>query len=122
MKQENYQKKYKKKYKEHNKIVTFPVNNIFYDEIRRRSILHDLSVNSYAKSIVTNFLNTERVSILTEEDREYVNQYIRIARGIATNINQIAHKTNIGEFIDTNVLIRSLQHYEEEFKKFISKS
>ena len=122
MSNNNYQKTYKKSYKEINKFVTFPIKNIFYDEIRRRSILHDLSVNAYAKTIVTNFLSTERISVFTKEEQEYVNQYIRISRGIATNINQIAYKTNIGEYIDTKILINSLHHFEEEFKKFISKN
>jgi len=121
MKENNYQKTYKQGYKQENKIVTFPIKNIFYDELRKRSILHDLSANSYAKSIVTNFLSTERISVFTKEEREYINQYIIISRGIATNINQIAYKTNIGDYIDTNILINSLHHFEEEFKKFISK-
>ena len=122
MNKNNYQKAYKKSYKEINKIVTFPVKNAFYDELRRRSILHDLSVNAYSKTIVMNFLSTERISIFTKEEQEYINQYIRISRGIATNINQIAYKTNIGEYIDTKILINSLHHFEEEFKKFISKN
>lgn len=118
----NYQKTYKQGYKQLNKFVTFPVKNVFYDELHRRSILHDLSVNAYSKTIVTNFLSTERISVFTKEEQEYINQYIRISRGIATNINQIAYKTNIGEYIDTQILINSLHHFEEEFKKFISKN
>ncbi len=121
MKENNYQKTYKQGYKQVNKFVTFPVKNIFYEELRKRSFLHDLSVNAYSKTIVTNFLSTERISVFTKEETEYINQYIRISRGIATNINQIAYKTNIGDYIDTSVLINSLHHFEEEFKKFISK-
>ena len=122
MSKNNYQKTYKKSYKEINKFVTFPVKNIFYEELRKRSFLHDLSVNAYSKTIVTNFLSTERISVFTKEETEYINQYIRISRGIATNINQIAYKTNIGEYINTKILINSLHHFEEEFKKFISKN
>jgi len=122
MSQNDYQKTYKQGYKLENKIVTFPLKNIFYEELRKRSFLHDLSVNSYTKSIVTNFLSTEKISVFTKEEQEYINQYIRVSRGIATNINQIAHKTNIGEYVDTNILLNSLQRLEEEFKKFISKN
>ena len=118
----DYQKTYKKGYKLDNKIVTFPLKNIFHDELRKRSFLHDLSVNSYAKTIVTNFLSTERISVLTKEEQEYINQYIRISRGIATNINQIAHHINSGELIDTKIILQSLHHFETEFKKFISKN
>jgi len=122
MSKDNYQKTYKQGYKLENKIVTFPLKNIFYEELRKRSFLHDLSVNAYSKTIVTNFLSTEKVSVYTKEEQEYINQYIRVSRGIATNINQIAHKTNIGEYVDTTILLNSLQHLEEEFKKFISKN
>ncbi len=122
MSNNNYQKTYKQGYNEINKFVTFPVKNIFHEELRKRSFLHDLSVNAYARTIVTNFLSTERISVFTKEETEYINQYIRISRGIATNINQIAHKANIGEYVDTNILLSSLQRLEEEFKKFISKN
>ncbi len=116
-----YQKQYKKSYNMKNKIVTFPLKNIFYEELRKKSIYFDLSVNSYAKYIITNFLNGKTSQMLSKEKSDFVNEYIRISRGIANNINQIAYNTNIGELIDTNVLIASLKHYEDEFKKFISK-
>jgi hypothetical protein len=116
-----YQKEYKQSYKQKNKIVTFPLSNIFYEQLRKKSIYYDLTVNSYTKTIVTNFLNSDTSGLLSTDRANYIQEYIRISRGIATNINQIAHKTNMEDYIDINILIRSLQHYEEEFKKFISK-
>ena len=122
MTKQQYQKEYKKGYKQKNKIVTFPLSNIFYDELYKRSVYYDLTTNSYAKSIVTNFLNSQTLTELSKEKRSLIQEYIQISRGIATNINQIAYKTNIGETIDVNILINSLKYYEDEFKKFISKS
>lgn len=119
---DSYQQNYKKQYREHNKIVSFPLKNIFYDELHKRSIYYDLSINSYAKHIVTNFLNQGSVSLLTNESKSYLDEYIRISRGIATNINQIAHKINLGDYVDVRILINSLKYYEDEFKKFITKS
>lgn len=116
---QDYQSKYKKKYNEKNKIVTFPLTNIFYEELRKKSVYYDLSVNSYAKYMITNFLNGNSNTQLTKEKQDFINQYIRISRGIATNINQIAHKTNMGEIIDISILINSLKKYEDEFKQFI---
>lgn len=115
-----YQKKYKEKYHRENKIVAFPLKKHFYNELSRRSSFYDQSVNTYAKNIVTNFLNNEASSTLTTQQQEFISKYIHISRGIANNINQIAHNTNMGNTIDINVLIKSLRHYEEEFKKFIS--
>ena len=82
----------------------------------------DLKTNSYAKSILTTFLNNNTPKTLSYEQKEYINDYIRISRGIANNINQIAHKTNMSEQIDINILINALRQHEEEFKKFISKN
>jgi len=118
----NYQKEYKKSYNSKNKIVTFPLSVAFHEELRRRATYLDLKTNSYAKSIVTTFLNNETPKILSYEQKEFISEYIRISRGIANNINQIAHKTNITEQVDINILINALKGYEEEFKKFITKS
>lgn len=122
MSKNDYQKEYKKSYNDKNKIVTFPLSIAFFDELRKRAMYLDVKTNSYAKSIITTFLNNSTPTTLTTEQKEFINEYIRISRGIANNINQIAHKTNITEQIDINILINALRIYEEEFKKFISKT
>jgi hypothetical protein len=122
MTKKDYQKQYRQNYKQKNKRVTFPLSNIFYEQLRKKSIYYDLTVNSYAKQIITNFLNSDTNTPLTKDRSKLIQDYIHISRGIANNINQIAHKTNMGEYIDTGLLINSLKHYEDEFKKFISKS
>ncbi|MDZ7818899.1 MAG: hypothetical protein U5K55_09880 [Aliarcobacter sp.] len=43
----NYQSEYKKSYKEKNKIVTFPLSNPFFNELKRRAIILDLNPNTY---------------------------------------------------------------------------
>jgi len=121
MSNHNYQKEYKKSYNTKNKFVTFPLSVAFYDELKRRAIYLDIQTNSYAKSIITTFLNNETPKILSYEQKEFISEYIRISRGIANNINQIAHKTNIDNDVDINILMSSLLNYEQEFKKFISK-
>ena len=121
MNKKNYQKEYKKSYNQKNKIVTFPLSIAFYDELKRRAIFLDLKTNSYAKSIITTFLNNNTPKTLSLEQKEFISEYIRISRGIANNINQIAHQTNIDKQIDISILINALKNYEEEFKKFITK-
>ncbi|PHR71307.1 MAG: hypothetical protein COA66_09905 [Arcobacter sp.] len=117
----NYQKSYKKIYKEKYKIVTFPLSNIFYEQLRKNSVCVDTSTNTFAKNILTSYLNNTSFKILTKEQKDYIKEYVLISRGIANNINQIAYKSNINEQIDINILINSLKSYEEAFKKFISK-
>jgi len=121
MNKKDYQKEYKKSYNQKNKIVTFPLSVAFYDELKRRAIFLDLKTNSYAKSIITTFLNNDTPKTLSLEQKEFITEYIRISRGIANNINQIAHQTNIDKQIDISILINALKNYEEEFKKFITK-
>lgn len=121
MNKQDYQKEYKKSYNQKNKIVTFPLSVAFYDELKRRAIFLDLKTNSYAKSIITTFLNNDTPKTLSLEQKEFISEYIRISRGIANNINQIAHQTNIDKQIDISILINALKNYEEEFKKFITK-
>jgi hypothetical protein len=122
MNKKDYQKEYKKSYNQKNKIITFPLSIAFYDELKRRAIFLDLKTNSYAKSIITSYLNNNNPNILSYEQKELISEYIRISRGIANNINQIAHQTNISKQIDINILINALKTYEEEFKKFITKA
>lgn len=122
MDNENYQREYKKLYNSKNKIVTFPLSNAFYEELKNRAVITDVKTNSYAKYIVTEYLNNNTYKVLTEEQTKYIKEYIHISRGIATNINQIAYNSNIGKQIDVSILIDALKTYEEEFKKFIQKA
>lgn len=120
MNKQEYQKQYKKRYNQNHKIVTFPLSVVFHSELTRRAVMMDVKPNSYAKSILTSSLNNTSPNNLSYEQKEYINEYIRISRGIANNINQIAHKTNITEQVDISILINALQKYEEEFKHFIA--
>ena len=112
---------YRKQYSSKNKIVTIPLKNAYFEELKRRSLYYDLSTNTYAKNIITNFLNNDTTSTISSMQREYISKYIHISRGIANNINQLAYNSNIGENIDINILLNSLRKYENEFKSFILK-
>lgn len=110
-----------KNYKLKNKIITFPLSKKLYKKLHQKSLYYDLTANTYAKQIVVNFLNNNTTSTLTQDRVEYIKQYIRISRWIASNINQIAHQVNIDKKINISLLIGLLRNYEEVVKKFISK-
>ena len=38
-------------YNSKNKIVTFPLSNAFYEELKKRAVITDVKTNSYAKYI-----------------------------------------------------------------------
>ncbi len=118
---EEYQSEYKKEYALKKKIVTFPLDNAFYKELSRRSKIIDSSVNSFAKNIVTTYLNNEKPIILTDYQTQQINQYIRISRGIANNINQLAYSSKGGLGVDVNILLQTLKSYEDNFTDIIKK-
>ena len=119
MMREEYQSQYKKDYALKKKIVTFPLDNAFHMELSRRSKTIDTSINSFAKNIVTTYLNNEKPLMLTSYHQEMISNFIRISRGIANNINQMAHNSNIGISIDINILLQALKNNEDEFTKII---
>lgn len=121
MNTQDYQKEYKQTYKLKNKVVSFPLTTTFYDDLNRKWIYLNLTTNSFAKKIVTAFLQNTSINILSQEKKEFINEYMRISRWISNNINQIAHKTNIEKDIDIRILVNSLMQYETEFKNFITK-
>ena len=116
---EEYQKNYRSEYALKKKIVTFPLDIAFFQELSRRSKIIDCSVNSFAKNIVTTYLNNEKPMILTSYQTEQINQYIKISRSIANNFNQMAHNSNNGLGVDINILLKTLKSYEDNFTNII---
>ena len=117
-----YLKNYKKyHYSKTRKIVTFPLLIEEYEVLQKRALMSQLTSNAMAKELILSFLENKPSSFISAEQKDLLQQYIRISRGIATNINQMAHSSNIGERVDVNLLITSLKHYEDEFKHIIHK-
>lgn len=118
----NYQKEYMKNYKKKNKLLTCVLANKQYELLAKKSSYYDLTINAYAKQILTKFLNHNHELPLTKDRVDFIKQYIRISRWVASNINQITKKANIEDTIDISILISLLQNYEKEFKAFITKN
>jgi len=117
-----YQKNYKQyHYKKTRKVITFPLLLEEYEALQTRADKVGITVNAMSKKLVVDFLENQASSFQSTEQKQLIQEYMRISRGIATNINQIAYKSNMGETIDINILINSLKKYEDEFKKLLSK-
>ena len=115
---QNYKKHY---YNKTRKIITFPLLLDDYKILFDRAEKSNITSNTMAKEVILNFLENKVNSFISAEQKEFVQEYMRISRGIATNINQMAHFSNIGEAVDINILISSLKRYEDEFRNLISK-
>lgn len=117
---------YLKNYKQYHygrtrKIVTFPLLTDDFEALKNRADALDMKVSKLVKDVVLNFIENSPNRFMTQEQLELVQSYIRISRGIANNINQIAYQANIGEYIDVNILISALKKYEDEFRLLIAK-
>jgi len=122
MDKKEYQKLYKKHhYKTTRKIITFPILNEDFEILKARSHIFGFTANSFSKEVLLNFLHSKSYVLMSEEEQKNLREFIHISRGIANNINQIAHSSNIGEYIDINILAKHLKRYEDEFKNFITK-
>lgn len=117
-----YLKNYKHfHYSRTRQIVSFPLLTDDFEALKIRADTLDMKATKLAKEVVLNFIENSPNQFMTKEQWELVQSYIRISRGIANNINQIAYKANIGEFIDVNILISALKMYEDEFRLLIAK-
>jgi len=119
-KRSEYQKSYKKyHYKKTRKIITFPLLLEEFETLKIKADKIGTSSNKLAKDILLNHLEATPQNFQSKEQLELIKEYMRISRGIANNINQIAY--NIGEMVDINILIGSLKNYEDEFKALVTR-
>jgi hypothetical protein len=117
-----YQKNYKKfHYSKTRKVVTFPLLLEEYEKLQARAKEVGITPNTMSKTLVVDYLDNVSSHFQSKESKEIIQEYMRISRGIATNINQMARSSNIGEIVDINILINSLKAYEDEFKKLLAK-
>lgn len=108
-------------YSKTRKIVTFPLVNAEFERLASFANNTDMTPNAMSKKIVVDFLLSQNDPFLSEEQKSLAREYIRISRGIANNINQLAYKANIGEFVDIKMLFNELQRLESGFNQLIAK-
>lgn len=103
--------------------VTVPFSISTFDKLKFQADAIEVSVNSYVKQITTNYLNDNKHSFLTKEQKETIREFKRVQSNIANNINQIARKLNSGELENFPVknIIQYLRYYDDAFKKYIDK-
>jgi len=122
MEKQEYLKNYKKyHYSKTRKVVTFPLLIEDYRILLGRAEKSLITSNTMAKEVLLNFLENKPNTFISAGQKEVLQEYMRISRGIATNINQMAHSSNIGEVVDINILISSLKKYEDEFRYLLTK-
>lgn len=122
MDKKEYLQNYKKfHYNKTRKIVTFPLLIGDYQVLLERAQKSSITSNSMAKEVILNFLENKPTSFISLEQKQFIQEHMRISRGVANNINQMAHSSNIGEEVDINILMAFLKNYEDEFKNLVLK-
>jgi hypothetical protein len=116
-----YMKHYRNYYNSIKKPVTFYLINDDYFKLEEFAVSRGVSVNKFAKESITNFIHSNNSPNLSKAQVDTIKEYMRVSRGIANNINQLALRANIGEHIDINVLLKSLYDYENRFKDLVKK-
>jgi hypothetical protein len=120
MDKKEYNKYYRQYYKTQKKKVTIPLDIEEYNKLEAFAKKRDITTNKLSKEILENFINSKREISIPKEQEKLIKEFIRISRGIATNINQIAYKSNIQDHIDINLLLNSLKKNEDNFKKLVT--
>jgi hypothetical protein len=116
-----YMKHYRNYYNSIKKPVTFYLINDDYFKLEEFAVSRGVSVNKFAKESITNFIHSNSSPKFSLAQEGTIKEYMRVSRGIANNINQLALRANIGEHIDINVLLKSLYDYENRFKDLVKK-
>lgn len=119
---QEYNKLYKDNYYlKTRKIITFALLNDEYEKLSKVATNLGISSNSYAKNIVLNFLENRPYTELSSTQKELINTFIRQTRGVANNINQIAHQTNLnGVFLNHEMLLHEVKKLEDNFISLVS--
>jgi len=122
MNRQEYLKNYKKyHYSKTRKVISFPLLTEDFNALQLKAEAVNMKVSKLSKEIILNYIEKSPNHFITPQQEALIQSYIRISRGIANNINQIAYNTNIGELIDVTILINSLKRYEDEFRDLITK-
>jgi len=122
MDRKNYLRDYKQyHYNKTRKIVTFPLLVEDYEALKLQADAVEVKVNKFVKELILAHIEKSPHRLISKEKLTLIQSYIRVSRGIANNINQIAYNSNIGEYIDVSILINALKRYEDEFRALIHK-
>jgi hypothetical protein len=121
METKEYMKHYRNYYSSIKKPVTFHLVNDDFFKLEEFASSRGITVNKFAKDTITNFIYSNETPNLSNAQKDTIKEYMRVSRGIANNINQLALRANIGEHIDINILLKSLYDYESRFKDLVSK-
>lgn len=121
MDRKEYLKEYYKKYKENRGIKRFSISLEMdsYKVLKERCAkLGFLSMNDY----ITSLIEKKEHKWLEPKEEEILKSFITVIRGIGTNINQLAKRSNtIEQGIEDREVFTLLSNLEAEFKNYILK-
>lgn len=118
MDRKEYLRKYKKEYAKQVRPVqvTFSIDE--YEILKKISEKEGVKVTPLVKSLA--LAQAQKMSYVTAEKQERLNEFVFLIRNIANNINQIAkHSNTVKNLRDENVLLDLLRNLEINVKKYV---
>ena len=117
MSRKEYQKKVKQQRKSTHRRVELQLTIAEYKAFEKLAKKENTSVNTLVKNMATAYRDTNY--FVPSELKESLNQFSWLVRNIADNINQIAHRANLFEDIDEQMVFTHLAELDKQVKDFI---
>jgi len=117
MSRKEYQKKVRQQRKSTHKRVEVQLTVGEYKAFEKLAKKENVSVNTLVKNMATAYRDT--TYFIPSELKESLNQFSWLVRNIADNINQIAHRANLFEDIDEQMVFTHLAELDKQVKDFI---
>ena len=121
MEKKEYQKGYHQAYKDKRKRVSLSLNDASFSSLEYLAKQENVKITTYAKELLENSLNKQNPnkSLAIQEELRQIKLLIR---NIATNVNQIAHRSNtLKVMVEEQELLSHLQNLEKVIITYVEK-
>lgn len=120
MKKKDYQKNYHRTYEDKRNRVSISLNDTDFLTLSKLATQESLKPTTYAKLLLQNTLNNQNPN-KSQALQEELRQTKLLIRNIATNVNQIAHRSNtLRVMVDEQDLLLHLKKLEDTINNYVS--
>jgi hypothetical protein len=122
VKDNSYHKKYREEYKSKVKYITIAIPLKMYEELEKLSVTEEEKISPLIRKMAWAYMREQ--TFVPKEISEQLREFALLIRGIANNINQMAHHSNTLRFMtqdDENNLLMELKKIEDLVKEYTMK-
>jgi hypothetical protein len=116
-KDKDYIKKYREDYDKKVKYVNIAVPVLVYEEFKKLAELENTKVSALMRNMALAYM--QQKTFVPKNIEAQLKELTLIIRGVANNINQIAHHSNIVKhMVDENGLLMEIKKLEDRVKEY----